>query len=284
MKRNFRGFTLIELLVVIAIIGLISSIVLVNMDLPEQKQKTRIAKSLEFSSSIQNALGSEAVGIWNFDDCAATDSSGNGNNGAINGASCVNDTPQKVVGSGQGKNALTFNGTSDYVQIPSSKIGTGNQLSIGVWVLPYDQIAGSYTYHKDIVRSNCYGGGSWGISTDQNFNSNSQISVLIGWITNAATWWSPTNVSKNQWNHLVLVMDRSTGKATFYKNGQLVDSTIQPVGSKPLTTGLRIGDDCAGPFRGIVDEVRIYEQALSVGQIQKHYAEGLENHKDFAVK
>lgn len=97
-----KSFTLIELLVVIAIIGLLSSIVLVNIGLPGQRQKARIAKTLEFSSSIQNALGSEAVGIWTFDN-NAFDTSGYGNNGTIyGGASFTTDnTPQKVVGSGQ---------------------------------------------------------------------------------------------------------------------------------------------------------------------------------------
>ena len=61
LKMKRQGFTLIELLVVIAVIGLISSIVLVQIKTP--RGKAQIAKSLQFSKTIQNVLGSEGVGI-----------------------------------------------------------------------------------------------------------------------------------------------------------------------------------------------------------------------------
>jgi len=39
-----------------------------------------------------------------------------------------------------------------------------------------------------------------------------------------------------------------------------------------------------GAHNGLIDEVRIYNQALSAAEIQKHYAEGLEKHKNLAIK
>ena len=65
-----KGFTVIELLVVIAIIGLLSSVVLVSLDLPGKKAQARLAKTLEFSQSIQNAIGDELVGSWTFENVA----------------------------------------------------------------------------------------------------------------------------------------------------------------------------------------------------------------------
>jgi hypothetical protein len=74
-----------------------------------------------------------------------------------------------------------------------------------------------------------------------------------------------------------------------YVNGKLMNSV-------PLTTGLVIGTitvdvgwDAAGGvdarhFNGLIDEVRIYSEALSSGELQKHYTEGLKNHQNFVLE
>ncbi|MEA3295592.1 MAG: prepilin-type N-terminal cleavage/methylation domain-containing protein, partial [Patescibacteria group bacterium] len=82
-----KAFTLIELLVVISIIGLLSSIVLVSTK--GIREKARLAKAQKFDSSIQHALGANAVGIWRFEEGTGTtahDESGYGNDGTIHGA------------------------------------------------------------------------------------------------------------------------------------------------------------------------------------------------------
>lgn len=284
-----KGFTIIELLVVISIIGFLTSIVLVNLNLPFQKYKARVAKGLSFSQSVHNTLGSEAAGIWEFDEgsgLVAKDSSGYGTDGSISGATYTSETPNSVVGSGSGKSALSFNGSTDSVLITTSKIGTEDQLTVAVWVLPYDQPAGgSFGDHNDIVRSGCFGSGEWGISTADSFNSSNQLYLLIGWLT-SSVWWVPSSatVNKNQWNHLVLTMDRSNGKAYFYRDGQLISSITPIVGVKPTTSGFRVGVDCAGEFKGIIDEVRIYNQLLTIGEIRRHYAEGLKKYHNLTQK
>jgi prepilin-type N-terminal cleavage/methylation domain-containing protein len=100
-----RGFTLIELLVVIAVIGILSTAVLVYLG--DTQDKARVAKSFQFSSSIEHSLGSNLVGRWDFDN-SATDTSGYSNHGTVSGAVYATDTPQFVVGSGTGKYSLYF--------------------------------------------------------------------------------------------------------------------------------------------------------------------------------
>ena len=134
-----KSFTLIELLVVIAIIGLLASIILVS--LKGVREKAEIAKGLEFSQSIQHALGADAVGIWSFDDCGndgdthttLADTSGYGNNGTNHGAICREDTPFHVVGSGGGKRALSFDG-DDYVDCGSGASTLPANFTAEVWV------------------------------------------------------------------------------------------------------------------------------------------------------
>jgi len=49
---------------------------------------------------------------------------------------------------------------------------------------------------------------------------------------------------------------------------------------------IRIGDSEAldTDFSGFIDEVRIYSQVLTTGEIQKHYVLGLEKHKNLVIK
>lgn len=103
-----RGFTLIELLVVIAVIGMLSSIVLVNLS--GTRERARISKGLSFSHSVNNALGAYAVGIWSFDkinpDNTITDASNYNNHCIINGS---------VEDEGIMRKALNFDGVDDYL-------------------------------------------------------------------------------------------------------------------------------------------------------------------------
>lgn len=69
-----------------------------------------------------------------------------------------------------------------------------------------------------------------------------------------------------------LILDRTKGEAAFYLNGSLVAREKFRVGPKPLTTGLRISSDCAGPFKGVIDEVRIYDRILKYEEVQALYS------------
>ena len=100
------------------------------------------------------------------------------------------------------------------------------------------------------------------------------VVAQLGWIFGSDSWWnsSKLKVVKNEWNFLVLVMDRNTGKASFYQNGKLLDETTRVVGTKPTTNNFRIGSDCAGEFKGMIDEVHIFNEGLTAFEIEQMYA------------
>ena len=82
MKNKQKSFTLVELLVAIAIIGLLVSLTLVA--LKGLKERARIAKDLQFSSTIQHTLQADIVGFWDFEEGEGeviNDLSGNVNDG-----------------------------------------------------------------------------------------------------------------------------------------------------------------------------------------------------------
>jgi len=174
-----------------------------------------------------------------------------------------------------GDYALSFGG-DDKVVIENSNgiIGSEDEMTVSVWVNLDDQISGKYTYHKDIVRSNCGGGGGlWGISTSGDYNTSRRIVFLVGWVTGSGKWYAPAEAKaeKGAWTNIVLVMSRKTGDVKVYTNGTLVDSTTLTVGDKQTTSKVNIGWDCGGYLKGIIDELIIYNRALTDQEIRDLY-------------
>ena len=62
---------------------------------------------------------------------------------------------------------------------------------------------------------------------------------------------------------------------TFSLTGNLRDISFFEIGRHPGYDG--------NYFNGAIDEVRVYDTALTLGQIQQNYAEGLERHRDLAM-
>ena len=74
--------------------------------------------------------------------------------------------------------------------------------------------------------------------------------------------------SLNAWTHLAFTYDGATEK--LYVNGVLVSSSAQ-TGAISVSSGvLHIGGDSVWGehFQGLIDEIRIYNRALSVSEIQ----------------
>ncbi len=283
MKRQ-GGFTLIELLVVIAIIGLLTTLVLVNTS--GTRGKARVAKSLEFSSHIYNVLGSEAVGIWNFDNGTGTvayDTSGYGNNGVIyNGALFAIDTPYYVVGSGAGKYSMHFDGVNDYLDAGSASsldLGDSN-FAIEGWF----KRDGVGTEIGQVISK--FGPGS--LSNYEIYWGDFAANVFgARWTDTLGAWHtlsSKTVASTGAWYHFVLV--HSESDMYFYINSEKTNTGGDGGTISSVTNSLQIGqrNGNAQRFGGFIDDVRIYSVALTASEIQQHYVEGLKEHQNLAIQ
>ncbi|MFA5746813.1 MAG: LamG-like jellyroll fold domain-containing protein [Candidatus Paceibacterota bacterium] len=268
-KDNYKlkkGFTVLELLIVIAIIGIFAGVVMVRMSKPTDKAK--IASSQVFSDSIRHSLMANRVAEWKFDEAAGTlasDTMAAGNGDMINfnagnnfgwrsGAECV-------FGS-----CLKFDGANDYINV-SADLGDPSEMTIDLWFKKANINAGSQ-YLMDARN-----GGNWYLlqdyrsgagCPDQNGNVCFNGRVEIG----------SQYLANDTWENVVVVQNPSFTK--IYLNGELKKTGT---GADPdIGQDLRIGRryNSGNSFNGFMDEVRIYNKAMSISSIQKNYAIGLE--------
>jgi hypothetical protein len=77
---------------------------------------------------------------------------------------------------------------------------------------------------------------------------------------------------EGKWVHLAVVVDRENDKYLLYKNGVLHDDPkdVSWIGSSNSNNDMILAPDAL--FRGTMDEIRIYDRALSSSEISSYYA------------
>jgi len=200
------------------------------------------------------------VGYWRFDDGTglnAVDSSGMGNNGTLTNGPAW--TTGKVGG------ALSFDGTDDYVQklIPVGlSVGTQPR-TITAWIKP--TLA---CLQQTVTSAVKYGTGA----ELQNFLfglNHTQIALFGHGSGDVIT---SVSVASDVFSSIVVVYDGASLR--FYKNGDLIYGPIAKtyntiIDSNGLLIG--VGNGLLYPFNGLIDEVRIYNRALSAAEVLAQY-------------
>jgi sugar lactone lactonase YvrE len=183
---------------------------------------------------------------------------------AANNGTLVNGVTYAAGKVGQ---AFSFDGTNQYVEVPNSSLWnfSSNDFSIEFW-LNFDGRDSTFVGHDN-------GGGT------QNkwifyLNNGNLAFHLNGPSTNSVNIGSfPYSFTAGQWYHLALTRSGST--YTFYVNGvslgAAVDTQVIPDASAPLTIGQAEG---LGYLHGLMDEIAIFNRALSAEEIAGIYNAG----------
>ncbi len=213
------------------------------------------------------AAVSGLVAEWHFDG-SAQDTSGNGNNGTINGAAFVQGI------SGQ---ALSFNGVDDMVVVPHSPSLSLDKYTLEAWI-KRDQNRELVATEAIIVKRYEQ---SWMDNYGLYIYPNGKVAAS-SYSPDIWTWFDLTsakNISAGEWYHIAATYDRTTLK--IYINGVLDNSVNTQYRPYQNNYQLVIGRACWGDpclfkpsnpsFNGIIDEVRIYNRALSASEIQAEY-------------
>ena len=208
---------------------------------------------------VTSAAPSGLVAAYGFDEGSGTttaDRSGNGNTGT------VSNTTWAGASAGKFGNALSFNGTNAWVTVASSSsLALTTGMTAEAWVNPtalgnawrtvlLKEQTGNMVY-------DLYANGSGGTKVPS-----SEVYVGGAKMVSAAS-----ALAAGTWTHLAATFDGATLR--IYVNGTQA-SQLAVSGSIATSTGvLRIGGNSIWGeyFSGLIDEVRVYNRALSAGEI-----------------
>jgi hypothetical protein len=167
-----------------------------------------------------------------------------------------------------GGGALQFDGVDDYVSVPHDGSQTGlTSLTLEAWVKTTMSGVGR------AISKWTSGAGTGYYVLDGAYNSKAQIRIYDG--TNSLLLPSNAIVNDGKWHHIVGIKDGYN--AYIYVDGALSNQASHSVGTINTTDVLEIGRYRSGPsefFNGLIDEVRIYNRALSAAEIRYHYNRG----------
>jgi hypothetical protein len=200
-----------------------------------------------------------------------------GNANDIAGANNGNPTGGIGYASGKVGQAFVFNGSTSYIPVPASaslNIGaTGSGITIECWVKPNAKmVAGSEAPIVEWDSATTDGTQMWiGARLYANIKDTSGVGHAFQFITGFDT---------NNFQHVAVTYDKASGLMTFYINGSLVFSNnignITPQTSYPMNIGRRTGQPIGNgsTFNGLMDELSLYNRALSQTEIQAIYNAG----------
>ncbi|HSC90581.1 MAG TPA: LamG-like jellyroll fold domain-containing protein [Gaiellaceae bacterium] len=195
------------------------------------------------------------VAAYGFDEGAGTsagDAGSNGNNGTLAG-------PTWTIG--RFGTALQFDGVNDWATVPDSASLDITRMTLEAWVYPTT----SNSTWRTVVFKEQTGDLVYGMYAQTSSNQPSGHAYVSG-SDRVVKGTSPLPV--NQWSHLAATYDGSAVR--LYVNATLVGTTTISGSISTSTGALRIGGNGVWPewFTGRLDEIRVYNRALSASEIQ----------------
>ena len=201
----------------------------------------------------------DSVGWWRMKDYPRSvlfDSSECGNHGHISGAIWNKDG---------GRQCLKFNGTSDYVNCGSDASLDLTALTVACWMKADTAPGVNYPFW---VERGAFENG-WGL-----------LKIAGSWPNPGLRWYdgasvrdvTASGISEGTWYHVAATHDGTT--ARIYVNAVEKDSLVaafNPATGKQLRIGGHPSAPTSYPYHGLLDDVRIYNRALSVAEIERLY-------------
>jgi glucose/arabinose dehydrogenase/PKD repeat protein len=198
------------------------------------------------------------VAAYGFNEGAGTtvaDASGTGNAGTTSGTTWNSG--------GRFGSALSFNGSSASVAVPNrASLDLNSGMTLEAWLRP-TALNGGVGGWRTVLFKERGGGMGYGLYAN---DDGARPAVHVD-INGEQRTRGTGQLALNTWTHLAATYDGATLR--LYVNGSEVSSKAQ-TGPIPATTGpLKIGGNAVWGewFAGLIDEVRLYNRALTAGEI-----------------
>jgi|GEM_PF-6756978 hypothetical protein len=213
------------------------------------------------------------VGYWKFDEGNGTllkdwsyENDGTIYNGSVSCANPPNSDGCPVWVDGKFGRALNFDGIDDFVEIGyDDSIGVENgDFVLEAWIKgthsQKDEKIYVLTLQDDFGFIISFGLNNESLGMWCRFTDNSNATAYLG-----------HDVLDGTWHHVVV--KRSDNTYYFYDNGVFINSSTQTKNLMSQKTVRTIGgwNATSGNFNGTIDEVRIYNRALSEEEIKENY-------------
>jgi len=225
-----------------------------------------------------NANTSGLVGCWNLDETSgltAADGSGFYNNGTLVNGPMWNPTGGQIGG------ALVFDGTDDYVNLgtdSSLDFGSSAPFTVAAWVKTTDNYGMIISF-----RSSTDGGPVIDLAVGYDGGTDNPGKAMILVRQDGASSYAHViggSVNDGQWHHVAAVRGSgstielfldgvSQGTASDTQSGGSITTDLKAIGSERRWVSDGYGTSDQRYLAGTIDDVRIYNRALSADEIAK---------------
>jgi len=225
----------------------------------------------------QSYLSEGLVGYWKMDETSvdtcptasadSCDNSGNSNDGTWN-ASTTNTT-------GKYSNGVTMDGSSDYINFGNDSSLSANSMTYSFWVKS-NSATNPSDYHGLLFKASDTSASTREMSTQ--FSTDG--SLAFGVTNGSQIYYAsiPGDYYDATWHHVVAVKEYGTSNDVLkaYLDGALIDTTTMSGHGVTNSTNLEFGRVSSASqadryLNGIVDELRVYNRALSPKEIRDLY-------------
>ena len=205
------------------------------------------------------SAGGGLVAAYGFEEgsgSSVADASGNGHTGSISGATWAS--------AGKFGKALSFNGSNAMVTVPdAADLHLSTAMTLEAWVNP----ASVTSDWRDVIYK---GNDNYYLGATTSSSGKPAAGSIIG--GSYAEAYGTSALATGAWTHLAMTYDGTAVR--LFVNGTQVASTAKTGTIASSTNPLQIGGDSIYGqfFSGLIDEVRIYNVALTATQIQADMA------------
>lgn len=197
---------------------------------------------------------------WKFDETSgsnAADSSVNSSDGAVDGAAWT---------TGLDNNALSFDGSNDVVTFGTGpSLGGQTDFTLSAWIKTSATTDGVIIQQRDVAGWN----GEYVVSVAADGTVHF---MLYGNSAYQYDFGTTATVNNGAWHHIVVIRDGEDGY--IYIDAAAPTTTTGTLRDLDATIGVGIGADIrdnGSYFNGLIDDVRIYNEALSSTDISALY-------------